>query len=464
MCGIVGMRDKEKFVASNLYVALLQMQHRGKESAGIVVDCGNELLKISGSGEVPQVFSEESLSDLRGEIGIAQVRYSTFGGTEYSNIPPVQGKFKGFDFFLVHNGNLVNTEELRKITKSRPAVSDTKVIADLISLSSASSFEEAIIETIKKLRGGFNLIFIFNKTIYAVRDNFGFHPLQLGIQRENYIIASESCVFDHLGAKFLRDVSPGEFIVLDENGIKSYASGLGSNLKIDIFEYIYFLRPDSVVHGVEAGLARYFMGRALAEEHPILADVIIPIPDSGNEATLGYYEYMVDKGVRMEFRPWALFRPHTVSRTFIEPVQNRREYYLNLKFNPRPLQLKGKSVLMIDDSLVRGNTISKVEKLLKNIGARSVSALIASPMYLFPDFYGIDTYRAKNELIAKKYNGDIRFIKENLGLEYLNYLNIQNTIDAVLKARGENSVLTKDNFYTGPFNGEYPAGTGDFAI
>jgi len=462
MCGIIGLVNEGQNAATDLYVGLLAMQHRGKESAGIVIQSANDLVKLNGMGEVPQVFFEESLASLNGSIGIGQVRYSTFGDTAYENIPPARGKFRGFDFYLAHNGNLVNVNELRKITHSRPKSSDTQVIADLISDSSAVDFTEAVVETLLKLRGSFNLIFIFNETLYAFRDSFGFHPLQLGKRGNNYIIASESCVFSHLGAELVKDFSPGELIIINKDGIQNHQI-FPSNLKFDIFEYIYFLRPDSIVHGVEAGLARYFMGRALAEEHPVLADVMIPIPDSGNEAALGYYEYMLDKKIRMEFRPWALFRPHTVSRTFIEPVQSKREYYLHLKFNPRPLQLKGKSVLAIDDSLVRGNTIARVIKLLKNAGARSVSVLVASPMYRFPDFYGIDTYRVKDEIIAKKLNGDLRRVKETLGIDHLNYLSMEKTIDSVLKARGENSVLTKDNFYTGPFTGEYPAGAGDFS-
>lgn len=466
MCGIVGLMNKERNAASDLYVALLQMQHRGKESAGMAVNTNGYLVIEKDLGEVPQVFAENVLSAIGGQFGIGQVRYSTAGSKnkkDYANIPPVKGNFKGFDFYVVHNGNIVNLLELRAITHTSPIFSDTHIIADLISLSKAGTFEEAIKETALKLQGSYNLIFIFNEMIYALRDPHGFHPLVLGSREEDFIIVSESCAIDHLKGHLLRDVEPGELLILGNSGINSYELVPKKNLKIDIFEFIYFLRPDSIFHKIEAGLVRQYLGRELAKEHFIDdADIVVSIPDSGNEATLGYYEEMLSRGALLKIRQNALFRPHSVSRTFIEPVQELREYYLSLKFNPRPAELRGKKVILIDDSIVRGNTVKRVVELVKKAGALKIYFLVSSPMYLYPDFYGIDTYRVKNELVAKNENGDIKKLKEKFGVDYLGYLSKEGMYKAMNEAiENCHSLLNIDNFYDGPFSGVYPDGTGD---
>lgn len=474
MCGIVGIYNQKRGVAPELYFALMFLQHRGKESAGIVTFDSGRVSAHIGMGEVPQVFLPGSLVGLSGRVGIAHTRYSTTGASDVENAQPVRGFFHGQEFFVAHNGNLVNVKELLyesglKEEDLGRGCSDTRVIAALISRSGRSTFKEAIEETLPKLKGAFNLLFLFEGRLYAVRDPFGFHPLQLGSRHGDFFVASESCVFDQLGGTLVRDIRPGEMVIIDEEGVHSLFFTDRTSLKMDIFEYIYFLRPDSVVEEVEAGLARYWMGRFLADEHPMDVDIISPIPDSGNEAALGYYERMLEKGFRGRFLPWALFRPHTVSRTFIEPVKELRKEYLRLKFNPRPSQLSGMRVATIDDSLVRGTTEEVLCELFSQAGVSELHSLKASPMYLHEDVYGIDTYRVRDELIAKECRGNLERITEELrrrtGLGFptsLSYLSLDATIRAVLRARRQGSLLGENTFYTAQFTGEYPAGKGDF--
>lgn len=481
MCGIVGIFNEDRPVAPELYFALMALQHRGKESAGIVTqDRQRSYLRV-GMGEVPQVFLPGTIESFRGYIGIGQTRYSTTGESTILNAQPIEGKFRGKKLFAAHNGNLVNTSALRKEltykgldTELEEECSDTKIIVALLASSPRRDFQDALLDLLPRLQGSFNLIILSQNKLFAVRDRFGFHPLQLGERPQGSVIASESCVFDLLGARFVKDIQPGEFIVADRNGVRSFMWCDQPQLKIDIFEYIYFLRPDSVVHGVEAGEARYWMGRLLADEHPIFdADLIIPVPDSGNEAALGYYERMLENGFTGKFRPWANFRPHTVGRTFIEPVKDLRKKYLRIKFNPRPRQLQGTRVVMVDDSLVRGITEEVVGELLWEAGVKDLYSLKASPPYLHKDIYGIDTYRIAHELIAPDCKGDIERIRKEIICRrgepsnnlptYLGYLSLEATIRAVLRAKQKGSDLTTNTFYTGPFTGVYPAGEGDFA-
>ncbi len=494
MCGIIGVRNEDREAAPDLYFGLLSMQHRGKESAGIVAGSPRGGFRFEGGlGELPQAFwgngsggaraqgvadprgdetSESvhsllplSLGALAGRIGIGHVRYGTAGGGTLDDVQPVRGVFRGKDFYVAHNGNLVNARELREAVGSPAECSDTRVIADLIAASSAQAFEDALLAVLSRLAGAFSLVLLFDGKIYAVKDPYGFHPLQVGLRGGDHIVASESCAFDLLEADLVRDLEPGEMLVLDERGCTSSIWAKRRCLKIDLFEYIYFLRPDSIVHGAEAGQARYFMGRALAEEHPVRADMVVPVSDSGNHAALGYYEGMRARGHDIEFRPWALFRPHTVSRTFIEPFQEKRQQYLRLKFNPRPSEIRGKRLAVVDDSIVRANTLKVVSRLLRSAGASEIHVVISSPMYLHPDIYGIDTYRTRKELIASRFQGSVSDIARELGgLAYLGHLSLEATQEAVLRAVRVPSGLGAHSFYTGPFTGEYPAGTGDLEV
>lgn len=476
MCGIVGVANRQAPAAPDLYLGLLSMQHRGKESAGLAVSTAEGGVRIEGGeGELPQAFLRaggrrrqtgsilpRAVDDLPGGFGVGHVRYGTTGAGCLHNMQPIEGRFRGRPFCLVHNGNLVNTDTLRAQAGSPDGCSDSRVIADLVAASPMARFEEAVLSVLEGLQGAFNLIFLHGERLIAVRDPFGFHPLQVGRRGDDWMIASESCAFDMLGATLERDVRPGELVVVDGTGCGSLEWTSRADLRIDLFEYVYFLRPDSRVQGVEAGQARYAMGRALAREHPVDADIVVPVSDSGNHAALGYYEGRQGRNGNLSFRPWALFRPHTVSRTFIEPVQARREQYLRAKFNPRPSELEGRRVVVVDDSIVRANTLHRVVRLLREAGAREVAVVISSPMYAYPDFYGIDTYRIRGELIARRLSGSVPAIARELGdVDYLGYLSLDATIRAVLSTGGPGSDLSEGSFYTGPFTGEYPAGTGD---
>ncbi|MEK9180908.1 MAG: amidophosphoribosyltransferase [Patescibacteria group bacterium] len=468
MCGILAIANHDRSVAEDLYVGLINLQHRGKESAGMAVSSPAGLVRLGGMGEVPQAFWSQRLDVVRGNVGIGQTRYSTAGDSSVENIQPVRGRFGGREFYLVHNGNLVNVSELQETSDALFNCSDTQVIANAIGRSTAVSFEDALLEVVRRLLGSFNLILLFDHKIYVIMDPFGFHPLQVGERPDGFIVASESCVFDSLGARTLWNVQPGEFLIIDEKQIRHLEWTTNTRLQLDIFEFIYFLRPDSIVHGVEAGRARTEMGRMLANEHPIDADLAVPVPDSANQAALGYWERMWEMGSSIRFDPWAFFRCHSVGRTFIEPVQAHRKRYLRLKFNPRPSSLSGKRVVCIDDSIVRSNTARRIVRFALEAGAKEVHFLVTSPMYLHPDFYGIDTYRVKEELVVRRCGGNLEAIRHAINPERppdtLGYLTLDSTISAVISAAETSTVLTPQSFYTGPFTGVYPAGTGDFRL
>lgn len=468
MCGLVGVVNQDHPAVDNIYLGLLALQHRGKESAAMSISDQGKTDWLGGPGEAPQAFWNKDLAQFKGSVGMGHVRYSTAGESDHDNIQPIEGDFHGHPFFIAHNGNLVNVKELRKLTSSNPLCSDTKVVAALLSQSRRSDFETALREILIQLAGAFNFIILFNHQLFVVKDRHGFHPLQIGQRAGDVMIASESCVFDLLNADFTSDVMPGEFLVIDQQkGIRREYWTKETQLRFDIFEYIYFLRPDSVVHGVEAGEARRSMGLTLGSKDGFrpLYHTVIPTPDSGNEAGLGFFQWhdLAETAVKLD--PWANFRAHTVGRTFIEPVHEKRIEFLHFKFNPRPRQLKDKKIALVDDSIVRGSTLTVLSRLLRQAGVKEIHARISSPPYLYPDFYGIDTYRKRNELIASNFNGNIRKIAEKIGVDSLKYLSLEETINSILEAIPEKtySPLTTDTFYTGPFTGEYPEGKGDFA-
>ncbi|HAO81397.1 TPA: hypothetical protein DCQ82_01615 [Candidatus Veblenbacteria bacterium] len=501
MCGIIGIVNQapRHQAAPDLYVGLINMQHRGKQGAGIVTYDGRRYYAEKGPGELAQAFiipssyearqklaqllasqgNEEqwthilpppSVSSMLGNSGIGHTRYGTAGISSHLNLQPIEGSFHGEPFFLAHNGNLVNAKRLRQTARLSDGFSDTVVITTILSQSQERNFEQALLGLIRDLEGAFNFMVLYRGFVYAIRDRFGFHPLTIG-RREHAdgidnIVASETCALDVLRASRVREVKPGEIVRLEPNGhITTMHFTQDTNIKLDIFEFIYFLRPDSQWYGVEAGQARYQMGRQLALEHPLDVDTIIPIADSGNEAALGYWEGLALRGSRAIFRPWGLFRPHFVSRTFIEPVQSQREQYLRLKFNPRQSQLYNRHIAVVDDSIVRGNTIAATLRLLKEAGVASVSMVVSSPPYRYPDFYGIDTYRIQNELLAQSLNGNTQSVAKSIarrfGLRKLGYLSLVATLKSVSQL--SDGWLKSKDFYTGPFTGQYPAGLGDFA-
>ena len=460
MCGIVGQMSRGGPVAPQLYTGCIGLQHRGKSGAGMAVSCNGKILAATGFGELPQAFHSTPLEVLPGKIGIAQLRYGTTGDERSENLQPIKGNFRGDDFYLVHNGNLVNLSDLGGC--DWPGCSDTQVIVNLVSGSRAILFEDALLGVLPRLEGAFNFLFLYRETIFAATDRFGFHPLQLGDCGDSIIIASESSAFWGRAIS-ARDILPGQLVILNKDGYIVNSWSTQTSLKIDLFEFIYFARPDSVIHGVPVGLARRAMGKALWRSSPLGGvDVIFPIPDSGNEAALVYYRAMLEDGGIADYEPNLLIRPHGVGRTFIAPIEHIRNKELGLKFVARPECTEGKSIVGIDDSLVRAFTSKKIVPLLRNAGAREFHLLLSSPMYLHPDYYGVDTYRNKGELIAQRLGGDAKDIAHYCNYDSVAFLDVEATIDAVLAARQPDSPLTKDSFYTGPFTGQYPAGTGDY--
>ena len=455
MCGVVGIVSKNhKEVAKDLYCALYALQHRGKESAGMVTWDGNRYYSHRGKGEIALVFRNgDILGNLKGKVGIAHNRYSTAGFSDVINIQPLKGIWQGKEFWIAHNGNLVNAEILRRECERKgfrfKTTSDTGVISALISLTKTQTFEGAIKEVIPRLKGAFCLLILFERKIYVIKDTFGIRPLCLGETDESFIVASESCALYHLNAKLIREVQAGEFLIIDSYGIKEYFKFPCTQRKFCIFEFIYFLRPDSKVFGRRVKDVQKQMGKNLAKEAPVKADIAIPIPDSGKYGGYGFIEES-----KIENGEEAMLRTHLVSRTFIEPVQEMRKRGIELKFVVMEEEVRGKSIVMIDDSIVRGNTQKRLIKLFKKAGAKKIHTRIFSPPYRFPCYYGIDTYRVKDELIAKRHRGDVEKIREELELDSLKYLSLEGVIEAILKVKGE--TLKKEDFCTACFDGKYP--------
>lgn len=454
MCGVVGIVSKSKEVSKDLYCGLYALQHRGKEAAGIVTTDGKKCFSHLGMGEIALVFRDgDILAGLKGNIGIAHNRYSTAGESNPANIQPIGGVWKGKEFWLGHNGNLLNTETLRRQCKEKgfefKNTSDTGVIAALISLTEAPSFEKAIELTLPKLKGAYSLLILYEDKIFAVKDNLGIRPLCVGKREDDFIVASETCALYHMGAVLVRELDPGEILIITRTGIKEYFHPAVKKRKFCIFEFVYFLRPDSIIFGRRVKNVQKNMGINLAKECKVSADLAVPIPDSGK---YGGYGFMEKSGIKNGQE--AMLRTHLVSRTFIEPIQELRERGAELKFVVIEEEIAGKKIVAIDDSIVRGTTQKRLTKLFRKAGAKEVHGRVFSPPYRYPCHYGIDTYRIRNELIAQRKGGDVEEIRKELDLDSLCYLSLESLLKAILETPGEN--LTKDDFCTCCFSGQYP--------
>ncbi len=454
MCGVIGIVSKKKEVSKDLYCGLYGLQHRGKEAAGIVTFAGDNYYSHLGIGEIAVVFRNgDILAGLKGNIGIAHNRYSTAGESNPANIQPIRGVWKGKEFWLGHNGNLVNTEILREYCQKKrfkfKNTSDTGVIAALISLTKAPSFEKAVEEVLQKLKGAHSLVILYEDRIIAVKDSLGIRPLCVGKREDAFVVASETCALYHMGASLIREVDPGEMLIITQSGIKEYFRPPVKKRKFCIFEFVYFLRPDSIVFGRRVKDVQKNMGRYLARECPASADLAVPIPDSGKYGGLGFIEKSGTKDGQE-----AMLRTHLVSRTFIEPIQELRERGAELKFVVIEEEIAGKKIVTIDDSIVRGTTQKRLTGLFKKAGAKEVHSRVFSPPYRYPCYFGIDTYRIKDELIAERKGGDVEEIRKELGLDSLCYLSLDSLLKAILETPG--TPLTKDDFCTSCFSGEYP--------
>jgi amidophosphoribosyltransferase len=429
-CGVFAVYGHPD-AAKLAYLGLYALQHRGQESAGIAVSDGNDLTCKKGMGHVDEVFPKDMIQGLPGRLAIAHTRYSTAGDTDLKNAQPLKVSCHRGQVALAHNGNLVNASAIRKDLESRGDIfqtnSDTEVILHFFARSRQSGTPEAVAEALDKVVGAYSLVMLFKDAVYGIRDPRGFRPLSLGQLDGAYVLASETCAFDLINARFIRDVEPGEMVILDGRGVTSLRFAPPAPAAQCIFEHVYFSRPDSVVFGRSVQESREMLGRFLAREHPVEADVVVPVPDSGVPVATGFAE---ESGIPFKI---ALIRNHYVGRTFIEPDQAIRDFGVKLKLNPVRSLLEGKRVVLVDDSIVRGTTSRKIVRIVREAGAREVHMRISCPPTVSPCFYGIDT-PTKKELIAATHS--VEEIREYLGADTLGYLSIENLRRAVGDTEG----------------------------
>ncbi len=440
MCGIFGIYAPDRDVARLAHFGLVALQHRGQESAGIAVTDEGHLMALRDMGLVAQVFSEEKLRGLAGQAAIGHTRYSTTGSTMWTNAQPSVQHGDGRSVALAHNGNLTNTSELREellATGCRlKSTSDTEVIAALIARD-PGPLDEAIATTMAKLEGAYAITLLSEGTLVGFRDADGIRPLALGRLEDDYVLASESCAFDLLGAEFVREVLPGELVAIDDDGLRSTQVLEPRNTgHLCVFEFIYFARPDSQLAGEEVHGARVRMGERLAEVAPVEADVVMPIPDSGVPAAIGF--------ARASGIPYneGLIKNRYVGRTFIQPDQALREHGIKTKFNPLA-EVAGQRVVVVDDSIVRGTTTRKIVAMLYEAGATEVHVRVSSPPIVSPCFYGIDM-ASEGELVAA--GRTVEEIREVLGATSLAYLPLEGLQEALQRPAGEfcRACLTRD--------------------
>jgi len=444
-CGVFGVFGHHR-AAEMAYLGLYALQHRGHESAGIVTSDNGQFKLHKGMGQVSEVFGEpENINRLTGRIAIGHNRYSTTGASSLLNIQPFMITNRRSNLAIAHNGNLTNSLELKTALDSKGSIfqttSDTEIILHLVATSKKRTRLERICDALRKLRGAYSLLFLTEDSIIAARDPHGFRPLALGKHRQTYLVASETCAFDIIGAKHVRDIEPGEVLEINASGLHSTRLTRKQKHAFCIFEYIYFARPDSRIFGENVDKVRRRLGRLLAREHPVEADIVIGIPDSANTATLGFAE---ESGIRFEI---GLIRNHYVGRTFIDPKQSIRDLDVRLKFNPVRGVLRGKRVVVVDDSIVRGTTAKKLVKMIRDAGAKEIHFRVSSPPIISPCFFGIDMPTRK-ELIAS--NRSIAKIEKYLGVDSLRYL----SIDGMLSMPS----LPNTTFCHGCFSGRYPVG------
>src|SRR4051812_10676570 len=456
-CGVMAIYGHAE--ASTLaYLGLHALQHRGQESAGIASSDGSTIYMHKSMGLVMDIFSEDVLARLPGSIAIGHNRYSTTGDSALLNAQPIRVDCNKGMIALAHNGNLVNANEIRTRLEKAGSIfqttSDTEVVVHLIAQSKEQTLPDAISDALRRLEGAFSLVMMTRDRIFAARDSRGFRPLSMGIipaanntRQDTVVFASESCAFDLIGAEFVRDVKPGEVIVVGPEGVTSRFFAEQKKQTSCIFEHVYFSRPDSKIFGQSVQTSREALGRQLAKEAPVDADLVVPVPDSGVTAALGY---AAESGLPFRF---GLIRNHYVGRTFIEPEQRVRDFGVKLKLNPVRSLLEGKRVVLIDDSIVRGTTSRKIVRMVRDAGAKEVHLRISCPPTISPCFYGVDT-PSKSQLIAA--NKSVEEIREYIGADSLSYL----SMTGLKEACGEG---TKASYCTACYTGIYPTEFVDLA-
>jgi amidophosphoribosyltransferase len=448
-CGVFGVWAPGEEVAKLTFFGLYSLQHRGQESAGIATSNGKKILVYKDMGLVSQVFSESSLESLVGHIAIGHNRYSTTGASHWRNAQPTLGRTSVGTLALAHNGNLTNTSDLLEMLKERYPdqgeneitggnTTDTAVLTALLAGNVDVSLEATALELLPKVKGAFCLVFMDENTLYAARDPQGVRPLVLGRLERGWVVASESAALDIVGASFVREVEPGELIAIDENGLRSSRFGEVKRAGC-VFEYVYLARPDTSINGKNVYDARIEMGRTLAREYPVEADLVIPTPESGTPAAIGYAQ---ESGIPFGH---GLVKNAYVGRTFIQPSQTIRQRGIRLKLNPLKEVINGKRIIVVDDSIVRGNTQRALVQMLREAGALEIHVRISSPPIMWPCFYGVD-FATRAELIA---NGiGVEDVRSSIGADSLGYL----TKDGMVAATGQQ----EKELCTACFTGKYP--------
>lgn len=442
-CGVFGVYSNSPIdVASMTYYGLYALQHRGQESAGIAVADGEKIDIHKGVGLITEAFKQDDLEKLKGHIAIGHVRYSTAGGKGIENAQPILATSKMGPIAMAHNGTLVNADVIKELLEDGGQIfhtsTDSEVISCLIARSAKKGFAKAVVDAMSAIRGSFALTIMSKDKLIGARDPHGIRPLCLGKIDEGYVLSSESCALDAIGAELVRDIEPGEIVIIDAEGVQSYRYSENTQCQTCAFEYIYFARPDSKIDGLEVHTTRVKAGEQLFKEHPLKADLVIAVPDSGIPAAIGYAKA---SGIPYDT---GFIKNRYVGRTFISPSQEIRERAVAVKLNPLKVNLEGKSVILIDDSIVRGTTSKHLVESLRRAGVKEISFLIASPGVKYPCYFGIDTpYRS--ELVAA--NNTVEGIRDMIGADYLGYLSEQ----GVYK-----SCEGKEGFCMGCFNGVYP--------
>jgi len=443
-CGVFGIYNHPE-ASQMIYLGLYALQHRGQESCGIVTSDGRGTKIYKNMGLVGDVFNTAILDELRGNIGIGHVRYSTTGSSVIKNSQPLLVDFSRGNMAIAHNGNLTNARTLRKELEHNGSIfqttSDSEIILHIIATQSLLNDRDALIYTLRTIRGAYSIVMMTPTTLIGIRDPHGFRPLCLGKLDDSYVLASETCAFDLINAQFIREVEPGEVVFIDDNGIESVFpfEDQQPQRAYCIFEYIYFARPDSFLFGETAHVVRKKFGRRLAKEHPVEADIVIPIPDTGNSAALGYSE---QSGIPFDL---GITRNHYIGRTFLQPRQAIRDFGVKVKLNPVREIIKGKRLVVVEDSIVRGTTSVLRMAILREAGAKEIHLRVSCPPHQYPCYYGID-FATRKELIGARLNPEQ--IAQHLKIESLGYISKEGMLKCV------NSPA--ENFCTACFDGNYP--------
>ena len=429
-CGVFAVYGHPE-AAKLTYLGLYALQHRGQESAGIASSDGHKMVTHRGMGHVAEVFTPQVINGLPGHSAIGHTRYSTAGDTDLKNAQPIIVSCQKGQVALAHNGNLVNASSIRRELEGRGDIfqttSDSEVILHYFARSKQAGVPESLADALDKVVGAYSLVVLVKDSVYAIRDPRGFRPLSLGRLDGSYVVASETCAFDLINATYIREIEPGEMVILDDRGVTSLRLSAPIQLSQCIFEHVYFSRPDSLVFGRSVQTSREMLGRLLAHEHPASADMVVPVPDSGVAAATGFSE---ESGIPLKF---GLIRNHYVGRTFIEPSQAIRDFGVKLKLNPVRSLLEGKRVVLVDDSIIRGTTSRKIVRIVREAGASEVHMRISCPPTLSPCYYGIDTPTRK-ELIASTHT--VEEIRQYIGADTLGYLSLDGMRQAVGDTQG----------------------------